>query len=52
MGDKVLANHPRHVSIQDGVFSHLARHRGQLTIYHRVPGARVPALYGPSADEW
>lgn len=26
-------------------------HRGQLTIYHRLVGAKVPSIYGPSADE-
>ena len=26
-------------------------HRGQLTVYLRPMGAKVPAVYGPSADE-
>lgn len=26
-------------------------HRGQLSIYMRIAGARVPSIYGPSADE-
>lgn len=26
-------------------------HRGQFTIYLRMSGARVPSVYGPSADE-
>ncbi len=42
---------PRHLMISDGVFSHLAHHRGQLTVYLRLNQAAVPALYGPSADE-
>ena len=42
---------PRHLMISDGVFSHLAHHRGQLTVYLRLNEAAVPALYGPSADE-
>jgi len=42
---------PRHLMICDGVFSHLAHHRGQLTVYLRLNQAAVPALYGPSADE-
>jgi uncharacterized damage-inducible protein DinB len=41
----------RHVAIADSVFSHLAHHRGQLTVYLRLNEAAVPALYGPSADE-
>ena len=26
-------------------------HRGQLSVYLRLVGARVPSIYGPSADE-
>ena len=26
-------------------------HRGQLTVYSRLAGGRVPSIYGPSADE-
>ncbi|MDB4951032.1 MAG: DinB family protein [Gemmatimonadetes bacterium] len=26
-------------------------HRGQLSVYLRVAGAKVPSIYGPSADE-
>jgi uncharacterized damage-inducible protein DinB len=26
-------------------------HRGQFSVYLRIAGARVPAIYGPSADE-
>jgi uncharacterized damage-inducible protein DinB len=26
-------------------------HRGQLSVYVRLAGGRVPAIYGPSADE-
>lgn len=31
--------------------SHWAHHRGQMTVYLRLMGAKVPALYGPSADD-
>ena len=30
---------------------HEAHHRGQLTVYLRLAGAKVPGVYGPSADE-
>jgi uncharacterized damage-inducible protein DinB len=50
-GTRVLADGPRYVMISDAVFSHLAHHRGQLTVYLRLNEAAVPALYGPSADE-
>lgn len=52
MDDQVLAEGPRYAMISDGALSHLAHHRGQLTVYLRLNEAKVPALYGPSADEW
>jgi len=47
---KVVMENPRNVVIAD-TFTHLAHHRGQLTVYLRLLGAPVPAIYGPSADE-
>ena len=32
-------------------FTHLAHHRGQLTVYLRLNDVPVPSIYGPSADE-
>lgn len=40
----------RQEMIRDTI-SHLAHHRGQMTVYLRLLGAKVPALYGPSADD-
>jgi uncharacterized damage-inducible protein DinB len=51
LGGRVLNEQPRHVMLTDSVFSHLAHHRGQLTVYLRLNEASVPAIYGPSADE-
>lgn len=51
VGGKVVSESPRHVVISDAVFSHLAHHRGQLTVYLRLNGAKVPSIYGPTADE-
>jgi uncharacterized damage-inducible protein DinB len=48
---RVVDEKPRYVHLRDSVFGHLAHHRGQLTVYLRLSGALVPALYGPSADE-
>ena len=31
--------------------AHWVHHRGQMTVYLRLMGATVPALYGPSADD-
>ena len=47
---KVVAEAPRHEMIQDSLL-HWAHHRGQMTVYLRLLGAKVPALYGPSADD-
>jgi uncharacterized damage-inducible protein DinB len=46
----VAAEDPRYVVIAD-TFTHLAHHRGQLTVYLRLNGAAVPSVYGPSADD-
>jgi uncharacterized damage-inducible protein DinB len=47
---RVVMESPRHVVIAD-TFTHLAHHRGQLTVYLRLNGAPVPSIYGPSADD-
>jgi uncharacterized damage-inducible protein DinB len=47
----VADERPRYMMIRDAVFSHMAHHRGQLTVYLRLNEAKVPAVYGPSADE-
>lgn len=52
MGDQLLTEGPRYSQIRDGALAHLAHHRGQFTVYLRLNEAKVPALYGPSADEW
>lgn len=46
----VVSDQPRYIFLRD-TLSHLAHHRGQLTVYLRLLGAKVPSLYGPSADE-
>lgn len=49
-GGNVVMEAPRYKMIQD-TFGHWSHHRGQMTVYLRLMGAKVPALYGPSADE-
>lgn len=46
----VVMEMPRYAFVLDTI-SHWAHHRGQMTVYLRLMGAKVPALYGPSADE-
>ena len=47
---QVVMELPCYVFIQDTI-NHWAHHRGQMTVYLRLLGAKVPALYGPSADD-
>jgi len=47
---QVVMESPRYEMIQDTI-NHWAHHRGQMTVYLRLMGAKVPALYGPSADD-
>jgi uncharacterized damage-inducible protein DinB len=47
---QVVAELPRHEFIRDTI-NHWVHHRGQMTVYLRLMGAKVPALYGPSADD-
>jgi uncharacterized damage-inducible protein DinB len=49
-GGTVVMEATRSEMIQD-TFSHLSHHRGQMTVYLRLMGAKVPALFGPSADD-
>ncbi len=49
-GGQMVLNDPRHIVLRD-TFNHLAHHRGQLTVYLRLLGQPVPAVYGPSADD-
>jgi uncharacterized damage-inducible protein DinB len=54
---RVLANGkelmalPRIAFLRAVFLNHWYHHRGQLTIYLRLLGEPIPAIYGPSADE-
>lgn len=50
-GGEEIFTMPRAVVLRSMIFNHSVHHRGQLTVYLRLAGAKVPALYGPSADE-
>lgn len=50
-GGKVMSEQTRYEAVRDGVLNHMAHHRGQLTVYLRLNDQKVPAVYGPSADE-
>ena len=41
----------KHKVFRGTVLNHMIHHRGQLSVYLRLIGAKVPGVYGPSADE-
>jgi hypothetical protein len=47
---QVAFEQPRYQVIRD-TFLHSAHHRGQMTVYLRLLGAKVPSMYGPTADD-
>jgi len=48
---KELFSMPRVAAWRGWVMNHLIHHRGQLSVYLRQTGSKVPSIYGPSADE-
>ncbi len=50
-GDQVFLKMPRIQAVRGFLMNHLYHHRGQLSIYLRAAGCKVPGIYGPSQDE-
>lgn len=50
-GGEVVFTVPRGAVLRNMILNHAIHHRGQLTVYMRLLGVPVPAIYGPSADE-
>ncbi|MFO0857033.1 MAG: DinB family protein [Phycisphaerales bacterium] len=50
-GDKTLFAAPREMFLRSIMLNHWYHHRGQLGVYLRLLGAKVPSSYGPSGDE-
>ncbi len=42
---------PRIQVVRGFLFNHLYHHRGEMIVYLRATGNRVPGLYGPNAEE-
>jgi uncharacterized damage-inducible protein DinB len=42
---------PRIQVVRSFLFNHLYHHRGELVVYLRATGNKVPAMYGPTADD-
>ena len=51
MGGQEAFTMPRGSVFRLWILNHTVHHRAQLTVYFRLLGIPVPALYGPSADE-
>jgi uncharacterized damage-inducible protein DinB len=49
-GGQLALEQPRYEVIRD-TFLHSAHHRGQMTVYLRLLGSKVPSVYGPTADD-
>lgn len=50
-GDQVLLKDRRGKVLRQHLVSHIAHHRGQLSVYYRLLGVALPWMYGPTADE-
>ena len=50
-GGNAIFSVPRAGLFRTILLNHLYHHRGQLSVYLRMLGFRMPSIYGPSADE-
>ena len=48
---KPIFDGSRFLAYRQMFLNHLVHHRAQLGVYLRLNGQKVPAIYGPSADE-
>lgn len=52
MGDKLLLPEMKKIEVIRGaLMNHLYHHRGEMIVYLRATGNKVPGLYGPTADD-
>ena len=51
MGGKPIFEGSRFMAYRQMFLNHLVHHRAQLGVYLRLNEEKVPAIYGPSADE-
>jgi len=49
--DPIMPAMPRIQVVRGFLFNHLYHHRGELVIYLRSTGNKVPGLYGPTYEE-
>jgi uncharacterized damage-inducible protein DinB len=50
-GGRTIFSRPRADVLRSFAMNHLIHHRGQLSLYFRLAGLKVPPIYGPTADE-
>lgn len=50
-GNDIFPAMPRIQVVRGFLFNHLYHHRGELVVYLRATGNKVPGLYGPTADD-
>lgn len=50
-GDQTWIDDAKYNVWRTWVLNHMIHHRAQLGVYLRLLGAKVPGMYGPSADE-
>jgi len=50
-GGTAWIDEPKYQVFREAVMNHMIHHRAQLGVYLRQMGAKVPGMYGPSADE-
>jgi len=50
-GDQTIMAMPRMAFLRAIMLNHWYHHRGQLSVYLRQLGVKLPSIYGPSADE-
>lgn len=50
-GGHVVIDASKYQVFRDSVLNHMIHHRAQLGVYLRLIEAKVPGIYGPSADD-
>ena len=50
-GNRPIMSMPRMAFLRSVMLNHWYQHRGQLGVYLRLLGEKVPSSYGPSGDE-
>ena len=52
VGDKVvLGPMPRGIVVRGFLFNHIYHHRGEMIVYLRATGNKVPSIYGPTYED-